>query len=170
MELRSKGGLFKNYWTEDILAEVVTNLREDHPSWDGGQITAIRDGITGAMSGGRVADFVIDGSYPGPDPKDQHVHAAAMACEASYLMTVDGGFRSSTIELDDLPYEVYKPDDFFVFVDDSWPYIVRRVTAEQDKYWSAIPGSKSLAQALRDVGCPSFAVRVLQHLCQLPAA
>jgi hypothetical protein len=42
----------------------------------GGRINAIRDQITGSMRGGWVEDFVIDGSYPGSDPKDQHVHVS----------------------------------------------------------------------------------------------
>jgi dihydrofolate reductase len=46
----------------------------ERPSVGGGRINATRDQITGSMRGGRVEDFVIDGSYPGSDPKDQHVH------------------------------------------------------------------------------------------------
>lgn len=168
LELQSGTGLFKNYWTEDILSEVLYRMRRERPGAPGRYIANVHDKIVNSLEGGRVDDFEIDGSFPGSDPNDQHVHAAAIACGASYVITMDGGFRSASIDPDALPYEVHSPDSFFVLVDDSAPRRVRAVTEEQDKYWSRRPGAKSLADALRDAGCPEFAERVLQHLCQLP--
>ncbi|WP_233552932.1 PIN domain-containing protein [Jiangella rhizosphaerae] len=96
-------------WTEDILAEVIYHLRRDNPTADGGVITRLHDRIADALESGRITDFRIDGSFPGSDPNDQHVHAAAVAGKVSYLITADGGFRSSGVDLDDLPYEVHSP-------------------------------------------------------------
>lgn len=169
IELESDGGLYELCWTEDILAEVIRSYRRNNPTVDGGTITRIRDRIAGSLEGGRIDDFAIDGSFTGTDKDDQHVHAAALAGGVTYLITKDGGFRSEGIDLDALPYEVHSPDSFLTLVDDSSPRRVRAVTAQQEKYWSGKPNAKTLADALRDAGCPTFAQRVLKHLSQLPA-
>ncbi|WP_233506817.1 PIN domain-containing protein [Jiangella anatolica] len=169
IQLESRGGLYELCWTEDILAEAIYQYRRRHPNVPGGVITQIRDSIAGSLAGARIDDFEIDGSFPGDDPHDQHVHAAAVAAGATYLITADGGFTSPGIDLDTLPYEVHTPDSFLVLVDDSAPHRVRAVTRDQERYWDRRPRSKSLVQALQDAGCPDFAQRVLGHLCQLPA-
>jgi predicted nucleic acid-binding protein len=169
IQLESEGGLYELGWTEDILAEVIYRYRRKHPTADGGVITRIRDRIAGSLEGGRIDDFTIDGSFPGSDPNDQHIHAAAIAGGVTYLITEDGGFRSAGIDLDALSYEVHSPDSFLTLVDDSAPQHVRAVTARQERYWSGRPAAKPLVEALRDAGCPTFAQRVLEHLCHLPA-
>lgn len=168
LQLESSGGLYELCWTEDILAEAIYHYRRNHPTIDGGVVTTIRDQIARSLEGGRIDDFVIDGSFPG-DPHDQHVHAAAVAGGATYLITQDGGFTAAAIDLDTLPYEVHSPDSFLVLVDNSAPDHVRAVTAEQETYWSRRPRTKTLVDALREERCPEFAQRVLEHLCHLPA-
>jgi hypothetical protein len=161
--------MYEVCWTEDILAESIYHYRRDNPTVPGGVITTIRDQIANSLEGGRIVDFVIDGSFPGSDPHDQHVHAAAIAADATYMITGDGDFRSDGIDLDSLPYEVHSADSFLVLVDDSAPRHVRAVTRKQEEYWARKPRAKSLVDALRDAGCPAFAQRVLKHLCHLPA-
>jgi len=63
-----------------------------------------------------VEDFVVDGTFTGA-VNDQHVHAAAVACQAEIVLTSDGGFTAPGV-VEELPYEVYPPDEFFVLVDD----------------------------------------------------
>jgi hypothetical protein len=170
IQLESKAGIYMLCWTEDIMAEVIYNLRREKPELDGGKITRLRDLITRELEGGRIDDFVIDGSFQGTDPNDQHVHAAAVTGRVSYLITRDGGFRSPDIDQDRLPYEVHSADSFLVMVDDYAPEFVRAVAQQQEDYWDQRPGSKPLPQALQDAGCPYFAQRVLEHLCNLPAS
>ncbi|MBB5788274.1 PIN domain-containing protein [Jiangella mangrovi] len=169
IQLESGGGLYELCWTEDILAETLYRFRKDHPTVDGGVIARLHDIIATTLEGGRIHDYVIDGSFSGSDPHDQHVHAAAIAAGATYLITADGDFTSPGIDLDSLPYEVHGPDSFLMLVDDSAPHRVRAVTKKQERYWDQRRRSKTLSQALRDAGCPGFAQRVLQHLCHLPA-
>lgn len=169
LQLESGGGLYSLCWTEDILAETMYRYRRNHPAVDGGVITTIRDHVAGSLEGGRIDDFVIDGSFPGSDPHDQHVHAAAIAGGVTYLITEDGGFTSPGLDLDSLPYEVHSPDSFLILVDDSAPRHVRAVTAKQEGYWARKPRAKTLVEALQAAGCPVFAQRVLKHLCHLPA-
>lgn len=131
IQLESGGGLYELCWTEDIMAEVVYNYRRQHPTADGAVITKIRDRITAALGNGRIDNFTIDGSFAGSDKNDQHVHAAAVAAGAAYVITADTGFTSPDIDLDSLPYEVHTPDSFLVLVDDSAPHHVREVTRRQ---------------------------------------
>lgn len=155
------------YWTEDVLAETIYHLRRSHPDWDGAKTTSIRDLIARTFEGGRVDDFKIDDSFPGSDTNDRHVHAAAVACQANFLLTCDKGFFVADQDADAMPYEVYQPDDFFVVVDDNVPHLVRQVTREQTVYWVKRTGRADLASKLIDAGCPEFAERVRSHQGQL---
>lgn len=161
--IQARGGPYTVYWTEDILAETLYRLRRRHPTWSGGKVTDVRNKITGWLEGGRVDDFTIDGSFAGTDRDDQHVHAAAVACRADIVLTADKGFSHVKI-LNELPYEVYRPDDFFVLVDNSDPDVVRSVIDEQVAYFLQRDGSADLCDRLRRAGCPEFAERVRRHL------
>lgn len=168
LQQESAGGLYEVAWTEDIMAETLTNIRRANPSLGGDKITRIRDLIASSLESGRISHYEIDGTFSGSDVDDQHVHAAAVAGSVDYLVTADGGFTERSVDIDALPYEVHSPDSFFILVDDSSPGCGRAVTAQQRDYWKQRVG-KTLPDALRDAGCPSFAERVTHHLCQLAA-
>ncbi|WP_309886472.1 PIN domain-containing protein [Curtobacterium sp. 320] len=154
-------GMFQLHTTEDVLAETIRTLRRKHPTLPGGAVTRLRAAVLGAVDE-LVEDFDATVAYGGSDPDDRHVHAAAEACRAHVLLTDDRGFASD----DAANYEVYRPDDFFVLVDDSAPAAVRDVVRQQTRYWASRPDEKrrGLADALRDAGCPAFAARVESHL------
>lgn len=162
--LELHGGPYKTYWTEDILAEAAYHLRRKYPRWDGRKITDIRSKITATTEGGRIDDFTVDGTSPWKDPNDQHVHAAALACDAGYLLTDDNGFADPDVDLDALPYEVHRADDFLQLIDDSAPDVVRAVIAEQVAYAFRRYGETDLCTALRGARCPGLAERVRAHL------
>ncbi|QRP50798.1 PIN domain-containing protein [Amycolatopsis sp. FDAARGOS 1241] len=162
------GEIFIVYWTEHVLSEATYHLLKKHPAWDGAKLTQIRDRIVATFEGGRVEDFTVDGSFPGTDRNDQHVHAAAVACDADILLSDDGGFSVDEEAADDLPYEVFLPDDFFLLIEENMPEVVRRVTLEQTLYWRGRKtGRADLARPLIDAGCPEFAKRVRFHQSQL---
>lgn len=152
---------FVVYWTEEIVADVIKHLRRNHPNWDGRRTVQIRDRIARTFWNGRVEDFVVDGSYRGKDPEDAHVHAAAVACGADYLVSCNVRDFPS---LDTLPYEVLSPDEFFVLVDDASPSLVRLAVLDQLDYWINRDGEADLPAQLRRSGCPRFAERVRRHL------
>lgn len=158
---REKAAGFVVHWTEEILADVIKHLRRNHPEWTGAQTRRVRDTIAGTFWNGRVEDFVIDGSYAGPDPEDAHVHAAAVSCRADYLVT--GNIKDFP---DDgaMPYEVLTPDEFLTLVDDSSPSLVHLAVRDQTEYWVKRRGEADLPASLRAAGCPSFAERVRRHL------
>lgn len=167
LQLRSDGEIYSVYWSEDVLCEAIYHLRRKHPGWDGAKITRIRDLHVRVFEHGRVDDFTVDGSFPGRDGNDRHVHAAALACTADVILTCDGGFSTGDAASDSLPYEVYRPDEFFVLVDDSAPDAVRRVTREQTEYWYRRCGRAALTEHLMNANCPEFAQRVVAHQTQL---
>jgi predicted nucleic acid-binding protein len=152
--------MFQLHTTEDVLAETIATLRAPHPSRDGGATTRLRAAILGSIDE-LVPDFPGDVPWHGGDPKDQHVHAAAVASHAEVLLTEDRGFH----DLDDLPYEVLRCDDFFVLVDDVASWHVRSTVRRMNRYWSArsVP-HPGLTAALSRAGCPEFARRVDSHL------
>lgn len=145
---------YRVYWSEDVLADVIHHTRKQHPEWDGARISVIRDRFVSVFEGGRVGDFVIDGSYAGSDPHDAHVHAAAVACDAAYLLT--GNVRDFPGGGDHLAYEVIDPDSFFVLIDDGSPGLVRAVTRAQMTYWARRRPEANLPHHLERAGCPAF--------------
>lgn len=159
--------LFRVHWTEDVLAEVIGSLREKHPRWSGGRLTRIHDRFVETYAGYRVDDFTVDSSYQGRDPKDAHIHAAAIACRASYLVTDDTGFRWDDSSA---PYELETSDDFFCIVDESAPQLVRDVVCQQLRYWIRRDGEADLPAKLRSAGCPEFAEIVRTHVQALDIA
>ncbi|MFC6088217.1 PIN domain-containing protein [Saccharothrix lopnurensis] len=167
LQIRSTEEIYTVYWTEDVLAEAIYHLRRRHPDWPGARITSMRDLIAKTFEGGRVDDFTIDDSFFGGDGDDRHVHAAAVACQADLILTSDNGFFTVGHDADAKPYEVYKPDEFFMLVDDSAPHLVRQVTREQTVHWVRTSGRADLAGKLVDAGCPRFAERVRAHQGQL---
>lgn len=153
--------VFHVYWTEDVVAEVIAHLREKNPQWDGRRIRSIREKFEGAYSGYRVDDFTIDGTYPGSDPKDAHVHAAATACVADYLITRDRGFFWEDAQT---CYEVLTPDEFFCELAASHPQLVHEVTLRQLEHWYRRDHEVDLPSQLRRAECPRFADVIRRHL------
>ena len=155
---------FVVHWTEDVLAELIYHLRREHPDWSGARITTIRDRMAGAFEAGRVDDFTVDSSYAGKDAHDAHVHAAAVACSADVLVTLNLG--DFVWDENTAPYEVMHPDDFLLLVDDSNPELVAEVVGRMCAYWIGRRGEADLPGSLHLADCPQFAERVRKHLRQ----
>lgn len=149
--------MFTVWATEDIIAETVYRYRRRHPTAPGGLITSIHDLISTQLDE-CIRDYEVDGTFPGEDVNDQHVHAAAVASSAGILLTCDTGFSTlSGAECDALPYDVFTPDEFFCLISDSHASAVHGVTSRQFRYWLARDGEVDLAQRLVDAQCPGFA-------------
>lgn len=154
---------FVVYWTEDILAEAIYQLRKRNPTWDGAKISSIRDRIAETFETGRVSDFTVDSGYQGPDPHDAHVAGAARACDADVLLTFNVKDLAPDTA-DALPYEVMTPDDLFVVVDDAFPGLVHSCVRRQVAYWGIRRDNPEIVESLQRADCPEFAGRVLTHL------
>ena len=160
----AEGDLYTVLWTDDILTECTYHLRKANPRWEGGKISRIRELIEEVFPDGRVRDFVVEGGAL--DEGDQHVHAAAVAGRADFVLTMNvkdfpGG--------DECPYEVYTPGEFFTLVWDSAPGLVERVSRKMDRYWSGKGHPYSVAERLRSAeksaAMKEFAQRVTRALC-----
>lgn len=165
--LASDRKVFDLKWTEDIVVEVLYNIRETRPDISGGYIAKIREHIENIMPDGKVTQYQVPGTYQGKDQSDAHVHAAAEACRADILLTENvKDFRLSGLE-SALPYEVQTADEFFTLVDNSSPSTVREVTLDQVKYFYKKHREFDLCAPLTVAGAPSFANRVRGHLQDL---
>lgn len=154
-------------FSEDVLAEVLHSLRKSHPEWDGGRIARVREQLLKVFPGALVRDYEVDGSWPGSDEHDGHVHAAAVTCAAAYLVTNDKGFHAPEVS-DLLPYEVYTADSFLTMVDDYFPKVCFEAVRLQFDYHRSRFSEFDLGKGLRDAGAPQFAKRVIHHLRMLP--
>ncbi len=158
-----QSSLFTALWTEDILAETIANIREKFPLATGGQVAHIREQIIEVFPEGQVRDY--DSTYPLTDPKDAHVHGAAIAGHADVLLTNNTkDFLPASGTDDDLPYELYTPDDFFLLVDSSSHALVHRTAHLIDEHHSGKGTPYSIPERLRSAGAPEFACIVAKIL------
>jgi hypothetical protein len=160
IKLESGGGMYTVSASLDVIAEATARYRDRHPSAPGGVIVRMFELIEASIDE-RIDAYTINGSFVGDDPGDAHVDAAARACGAGVLLTVDGGWHKMTQQqLDALPYEPQHPDDFFCIIEGSSPALIDKVIVKQMTYWFQKNGAIDLPAALRAAGCPEFAERV----------
>jgi hypothetical protein len=163
-KLESDGGIYTVATSLDVVAEAMARYRDRKPDAPGGVITDMFKKIEQNIDE-RVEQYTIDSSFAGDDPGDAHVDAAARACGAQVLLTVDGGWHKMTDEqLDVLPYEPQSPDDFFCIVEASAPNAIQKVIVKQMTHWFKKKGDVDLPAALRAAGCPEFADRVRHRI------
>lgn len=170
LQLRTSGSMFVGCWTEDIMAELVYNLRRAHPEVDGAVIAKLRGKLEEVLEGGRIEHYDCTLPYEGVDPHDRHVHAAAVSGGVGVLVTDDKGLLALG-EHASTPYDVMSVDDFLVLVAEGAPEAVAAVTAEQLGYAVACGRDPDLASRLESAGCPAFGAHVrtvLQRLALRP--
>ena len=164
----SHGDMFRLAYTEDIVAETLYHIRRKNADLDGGVLADVREKIVAVMDV-RIRDYPSgQDAIQIADPFDRHIHAAAMAGEVDCIVTSDHGFTKLPVEVrDQLEYEIYTPDEFFVLVDDSSPSLVRATAQRQIEYFGVNRKNPNydLAGALIRSGCPDFADRVKRR-CQ----
>ncbi len=157
----TQGSLFVVVSSQDALFEAGARLRDHYPSHGSHLITSLLDKCEKYM------DEVVE-NYPGgkvpwiEDEGDWHVHHAATACNAHYLLTQDKGFDDTHT-----CYEVYSADEFFLLINEFAPQAVKKITKLQSLHWAKKDSSKTLSVALRDAKCLEFAEIVDVYLREL---
>jgi len=146
--------------SRDVIIEALNALRNQNPSWPGAAITELMSGFMDTLD--IVDDYDANIAYSGTDPNDRHVHAAAVASKAGFLVTDDKGFQR--MASDELTYEVITADQFLVLVDDSHPHVVAEATRNQLRYWAGRKQKAELTEHLIAAGCPNFAARIASHV------
>lgn len=159
-------GMFQLHTTEDVFAEVASNMRKKHPRLNG-YVVRRRVELMHKVVDEVLDTFPGDLRFTGNDEGDYHVHAAAIHCQADLVLTDND---PSDITTTDEHYEIITPDDFFTLVTDSAdPKMLHPIITEQISYWSPRPDHHQLDEALCRANCPQFAKRVrteLQHLAR----
>lgn len=158
---QTNGGLFVLFSSEDAITEALHALRKSKPYADG-QFTARRRALFTTALDEVIVEFPGAPDFPGADKHDAHIHAAALASNAVYLIADDAGFAA--VDTDQLPYEVHTADSFFMLVAANVPQAVDAVILQQLDHFRGIEGSKRLDVALEEAGCPEFAKCVLKHM------
>lgn len=161
-------GMFSLYSTEDIMAEVINSMRRAKPRAEGHR-TRHRAELIRRSLDEVLSDYPGNLPFSGSDEHDYHVHAAAVAGRAEFLLTANspGDFTSDP---DREQYTIITPDDFFLLVIDSNQECLVPVVSEQKEYWAKKPQGLQLDDALINSGCPDFAQRVRSTLQDLAIA
>ena len=160
-------GLFSARWSADILAEWTENLLRNRPD-----LKRDRLDRTCAEMNRAVPDALVTGyeslvpTVTLPDADDRHVLAAAIACGAEVILTVN---------LKDFPPEhlpsgivALTPDPFLVQVFDLNPAALRHTMAEHRASLTQPPKTaEEYVEALRHGGLVELARRVADQLDQI---
>lgn len=160
--------MFQLHATEDVFAEVASNMRKRNPRLAG---HAVRNRVeTMRLVVDEVVEtFPADLPFTGRDEHDYHVHAAATYSQADLLLTCNDPSDISTTH--DHHYEIIHPDEFFVLVAESAPAnMLHPIVQAQIAYWHNKPEFQQLDEALRRASCPKFADiirRTLQEMARL---
>lgn len=152
---RENESMFQLHATEDVFAEVASNMRKKHPRLPGHvvrrRVELMRQSVDEVLN-----TFPGDLSFTGTDEDDYHIHAAATACQADLLLTDNDPKDITTSE--DVHYEIICPDDFFALVTKSAPpKMLHPIINCQIEYWAQKPQHMQLDEAFRNAG-----VQILQ--------
>lgn len=148
---------FSLYTSDDVLDEAHRVWRRNKPE-AGGNMRTQREKLFRTNFTEISSDWA-GMAAPVIDIDDSHVHNAAVHLRADILLTNN---VNDFEDPDNLPYDLYTPDEFFCLIYKNSPEAVRLVAAEQVDYWlkrqkvnpSAKP--KKLSEALTAAGCPEF--------------
>ncbi|CAN7220145.1 hypothetical protein LJR044_003158 [Microbacterium foliorum] len=153
--------------TEDVIAETVAKWRDGHPTAPGGVLTTLSNNLRTLCT--VLEDYDCEMDFPGDDDGDIHVFAAAVTAKVGYLVTKDNGFHDLPSEVkDELEFEIYHPDDFFLLVDAQNHSNVLEATRENMRHHlSRGQDDLGMVEMLRRNECPKFADIVEQHLIVL---
>ncbi|OAV61807.1 PIN domain-containing protein [Enteractinococcus helveticum] len=160
LRLENKG-MFQLHSTDDVFAEVLANMRKRNPRAPGYMIRRRHELMR------RNIDEVLDtfpGNLPftGKDEHDYHIHAAAIHCASDLVLTNNAPSDSTTGEE---PYEIIRPDDFFILVANSASQdMLFAPIKDQIDYWSKKTNQQQLDESLRKAQCPQFAELVREQL------
>lgn len=160
-------GLCQARWSDEILDEVFTNLREDRPDLDPVKLDRTRRMMCDAVPGCLVINHMtLVETLDLPDPADRHVLAAAIRAKAEMIITDN---------LKDFPEESLRPhrvvalsaDEFVIRVIRAAPLPVAHLVEQQAADLKNPPCPvKKLLQKLEQQGLPRSASLLTQLLAQ----
>ncbi len=157
---QTQGDMFTVASSNDVIAEVLRSIRRRNPTGPGHLTGSVKELLERQLDE-IVRDFPDGIAFPGDDEHDTHVHASAITCGATYLITDDNGFQRVA---DVLPCEVHSADSFFHLIAENVPQVVDDVIRIQSGYNRSRGRTTPLSDSLATAGCSTFAEIVDQHL------
>ncbi len=148
--------------SEDVMAEVLANMRKKHP-FAAGHVTARRLELIRQNLDEAVRDFPGSLVFTGADPEDYHIHAASTHADVDFLLTSNRAEDFTASPANEV-YQIISPDDFFTLLANEHPDHLREIVKEQEAFWSARPKPAPLDLALERAGCTTFAGEVRRTL------
>ncbi len=113
-------GLFEPVVSSEAIAEVERNLIEDFPQLDPVSLRRRVGQMRDALDDHVVDPGSLDGVPEAINPKDRHVVAAALAGEASVVVTNDKRLRAET-ESAEIDLAAMSADDLATHLWELWP-------------------------------------------------
>ena len=145
-------GLYQARWTEQILDECFENLHKDRPDLTAAQLSRTRRLMATALPDATVTNYEARIEEQDlPDANDRHVLAAALAAQATRLVTANlGDFPAEKIPTGLL---IVSPDAFVLGLADEDPETVAEVIEAQAAALSNPPmTTNELLNGLAEVG------------------
>jgi predicted nucleic acid-binding protein len=161
-------GLVEARWTDDIHDEWMRNLAANTPSLPFGRLTVTRDRMKAVLPEADVANYrSLIGNLELPDPDDRHVLAAAIAAQASVIVTWN---------LKDFPvrrlvqYGVtsQSPDTFLTELHTAFPdALIASVKRALRNLRKTAPSVETFIDALEQNGLQAFSERLRRNIAPL---
>ena len=157
-------GLVSARWSEEILAEWTENLLRNRPDLKRDRLERTCAEMNRAVPDAMVTDYEpLVSTLTLPDADDRHVLAAAMACGAEVILTLN---------LKDFPPQLLPdgmvalaPDPFLVQVFDLNPPALLTIMAEhRASLTRPAKSAEQYVEALRHGGLKEPGARVAEHL------
>jgi predicted nucleic acid-binding protein len=156
--LAAEAGLYRVYWSADILEEVERNLVEHDlttPDLAAKRIAAMRHAFPGSSM---IHDHHLIEQMTN-HPKDRHVLAAAIAANADVIVTTNlRDFPGDSLH----PHRIAarSPDDFLIDLDDTAPARMARIVRRQASNLRRPPMSPREVLDGLAIHAPRFAERL----------
>ncbi len=162
-----KSGLFRARWSDLIHEEWVGSLLEQRPDLNHNQLQRTVALMNRAIPDATVTghEGLIEGLHL-PDPKDRHVLAAAIRCQAGVIVTYNlRDFPSDVLDLYGL--ETQHPDEFVTHLFDLDPARVCATVRDQRAALRSPPVSlPELLDTFRHAGLAT-SVSALEYMSEL---
>jgi len=153
--------LFKARWTEEIHQEWIRNVLKNNPDLTLSQLERTKNLMNANVRSGLVTGYEsLISSLTLPDPNDRHVLAAAIRCEADFIVTFNlKDFPSSILE--PLGAIAIHPDEFILELIDINPLTVCQAALKQLKNLKNPPLTQDqYIDKLQAQGLPETAIKL----------
>jgi predicted nucleic acid-binding protein len=153
--------IFRAKWSNDIHEEWIRRLVANRPDLDASRLQRTRELMDAAILDSLVKGYEpIVNALQLPDPRDRHVLAAAIVCNASCIVTFNlDDFPQDTLA----PYGIHAihPDAFLLDVESISPRAFARAVGQDFEHYVQPPlALTDYVTSLAKAGVPKTAVKI----------